>query len=154
VELFLKTVWENSPDYYALFLCALHAGMRSAEIAGLQWGDIDWNQRLIIVRRIVNKKGKVTPTKTNRIRTIDMSSALFNELKEHFQDKIGSGAMERHPIHGRSLLVARWRGVNNSSATTAIIRTFIILASLDLSGPFKLAYDINNFLHDARNRIR
>jgi integrase len=85
VELFLKTVWENSPDYYALFLCALHTGLRSAEIAGLQWGDIDWNQRLIIVRRIVNKRGKVTPTKTNRIRTIDMSSALFNELKEHLE---------------------------------------------------------------------
>ncbi|MCI0603419.1 site-specific integrase [bacterium] len=85
VELFLKTVWENSPDYFALFLCALHTGMRSAEIAGLQWGDIDWNQRLMIVRRIVNNRGKVTPTKTNRIRTIDMSSALFNELKEHLE---------------------------------------------------------------------
>jgi integrase len=85
VELFLKTVWENSPNYYALFLCALHTGMRSAEIAGLQWGDLDWNQRLIIVRRIVNKRGKVTATKTNRIRTIDMSSSLFNELQEYLE---------------------------------------------------------------------
>jgi integrase len=83
VELFLKTVWENSPNYYVLFLCALHTGMRSAEIAGLQWGDIDWNQRLIVVRRIVNKRGKITATKTNRIRTIDISSTLFIELKEH-----------------------------------------------------------------------
>lgn len=83
VELFLKTVWENSPEYYPIFLCALHTGMRSAEVAGLQWGDIDWNQRLIVLRRIVNNRGKITPTKTNRIRTIDMSSALLNELKEH-----------------------------------------------------------------------
>ncbi len=81
VPLFLKAVLEESPDWYPIFLAALHLGLRSGELAGLKWPDIDWNRRLITVRRIITNRGRVAPTKTNRIRTVDMSSTLFDELK-------------------------------------------------------------------------
>lgn len=82
VPLFLGAVLEESPDWYPLFLAAIHSGMRSGELAGLKWSDIDWNRRLMTVRRIITNRGKVAPTKTNRIRTVDMSSTLFDELKD------------------------------------------------------------------------
>jgi integrase len=31
-----------SSDYYPVFLCALHTGMRASEIVGLQWPDVDF----------------------------------------------------------------------------------------------------------------
>ena len=51
--LFLKTICnrEISRRYYPLFLTALHTGMRSSELAALQWGDIDFNGKFLTVRR-------------------------------------------------------------------------------------------------------
>jgi integrase len=40
---FLQAVVEHSPQHYGLFLCAIHTGLRSGEIAGLQWGDVDFD---------------------------------------------------------------------------------------------------------------
>ena len=39
VPVFLETARAHYPDYFPLFLCAIHTGMRSGELAGLQWGD-------------------------------------------------------------------------------------------------------------------
>jgi integrase len=72
--------YKDVPEYYPFFLCAIHAGMRSGELAGLQWGDIDWRGKFITVRRTL-KGGKVQPTKTGKKRKIDMSDALIVELQ-------------------------------------------------------------------------
>jgi len=83
VGIFLKATLNRkySKQHYALFLTAIHTGMRSGELAGLQWGDIDWNSKYVTVRRsIVN--GKVTQTKTNRIHKVDLSDAVILALQE------------------------------------------------------------------------
>lgn len=73
---------KDDPEYFPLFLCAIHTGMRAGELAGLQWGDIDWNGKFLMVRRSI-KKGKVYQTKTGRIRRIDMSDDLIEELSAY-----------------------------------------------------------------------
>ena len=82
VPTFLESVLERSPEHYPLFLCAIHTGMRSGELAGLQWGDLDFNGRFIIVRRQFTVYGRIEPTKTSKIRRIDMSDALLQALTE------------------------------------------------------------------------
>ena len=86
VPLFLAAVserdgkrYKGAPECFPLFLCAIHTAMRAGELAGLQWGDIDWNGKFLVVRRSV-KRGKINPTKTDRIRRIDMSDDLIEEL--------------------------------------------------------------------------
>ncbi|MBZ5496655.1 MAG: site-specific integrase [Acidobacteriia bacterium] len=69
----------DAPEYFPLFLCAIHTGMREGELAGLQWADIDWNGRFILVERSV-ADGKVSPTKTDKARRVDMSDDLIEEL--------------------------------------------------------------------------
>ena len=54
--------------------------MRAGELAGLQWGDIDWNGKFMMVRRSIGKNRKVYPTKTNKVRRVDMSDDLLGEL--------------------------------------------------------------------------
>jgi len=76
----LEIVLTHFPRHYPLLLCAVRTGMRIGEIAGLEWGDIDFNSRFIEVKRAI-VKGKVTTTKNGKTRRIDMSQQLSETLK-------------------------------------------------------------------------
>jgi integrase len=54
--------------------------MRSGELAGLQWGDVDFNGKFLIVRRNFTR-GRIEKTKTDQIRRVDISDALLHELQ-------------------------------------------------------------------------
>jgi len=81
------------PHFYTLVLCAALTGMRRGELLGLQWGDIDWHDDQIRVRRSLyfetRRKGKerkwrfVTPKSKNSVRAINMSPTLTLALKKH-----------------------------------------------------------------------
>jgi len=79
VPVFLAAAQQHCAMYYPLFLCAIHTGLRSAELAGLQWGDIDFNGKFLIVRRSV-VRGRIEKTKTSKNRRVDLSDALIHEL--------------------------------------------------------------------------
>jgi integrase len=80
VPVFLETARVHFPEYFPLFLCAIHTGMRSGELAGLQWGDIDFNGKFMTVRRSFTR-GRIEKTKTDQIRRVDLSDALLHELQ-------------------------------------------------------------------------
>ncbi len=81
VPIFLSTTVEHCPYYYPLFLCAIHSGLREGELAGLQWGDIDFVGNFIEVRRAF-RRGKVSKLKTRKSRRkVDISDALLEELR-------------------------------------------------------------------------
>jgi integrase len=84
VQSFLAAVLDRSwsKDYYPVFLCALHTGMRASEIVGLQWGDVDFRGKFFLLRRQFTR-GRIEPTKTDRARRVDMSDALA--LGGHFK---------------------------------------------------------------------
>jgi integrase len=76
---FLRAAQEHFPEYYPLFLCAIHTGLRSGELGGLQWCDVDWNGKFITVRNNL-VRGRIHGTKTDRTRRVDMSDDLLTEL--------------------------------------------------------------------------
>jgi integrase len=67
--------------YYPHILCALRTGMRIGEIKALKWKDIDFEKRQIEVRRSC-RRGRVTGTKTDKRRRVDMTPHLTETLKE------------------------------------------------------------------------
>ncbi len=81
--------------FRTLVITAIFTGMRRGEILGLQWGDIDWNQNRIYVRRSIywqlrkdKKSGEpcwlfVTPKSSRSRRTIVMSPRLRESLEFH-----------------------------------------------------------------------
>jgi integrase len=79
VPIFLAAAIQYSPQHYAIFLCAIHTGLRSGEIAGLQWGDFDENSKFLIVRRSI-VRGKINPTKSGKVRKVDVSDSLLAAL--------------------------------------------------------------------------
>ena len=93
VGTFLGKVLEEAPEHYPLFLTAIHTGMRSGELAGLQWADIDWANRSATVRRNFTH-GRLTSTKNGKARRVDLSDCVIEalqrrrkELREHWLKK-------------------------------------------------------------------
>lgn len=88
---------ENSAEpYRTLFLVAIYTGLRSGEVLGLQWQDIDFEKNLIHVRRTLwagrkdgpGMDGKhwwcfTSPKSTNSKRDVLMIPALRDALLEH-----------------------------------------------------------------------
>ncbi|MBQ9012026.1 MAG: site-specific integrase [Bacilli bacterium] len=74
--------------YHCLFLTFYFAGMREGEMQALNWNDIDFNRKVIIVNKTLStntKEGryKITNTKNCLNREISMSKTLYEELKRY-----------------------------------------------------------------------
>lgn len=74
--------------YHCLFLTFYFTGMREGEIQALNWNDIDFNRKVIIVNKTLStdtkkEKYKITTTKNYLNREITMSKILYNELKKY-----------------------------------------------------------------------
>jgi len=85
VEKFLKTANELCPQYEALFLLAVRAGLRRGELVALQWGDIEFgkngsdpNRYILVQHNYVRRKH--TSTKSRKTRRVDMSRELRRAL--------------------------------------------------------------------------
>jgi hypothetical protein len=67
--------------YRIAFLTAALTGVRSGELWGLQWNDINWTLGQVYVRRALWKGHFQTPKTNNSIRKIDLLPQLVYELK-------------------------------------------------------------------------
>lgn len=70
---------------YPAFLLLISTGLRRGELLGLKWEDIDWDKKMIMVRRnLVEYRGKVVfqePKTKNSCRTIPLTETALEELK-------------------------------------------------------------------------
>jgi integrase len=71
------------PKTYPIFYTAIFTGMRRGELLGLKWGDVDWVNNQIHVRRSLYKGKLQSPKSKYSVRTIDMGSRLVKVLKDH-----------------------------------------------------------------------
>lgn len=74
---------KNAPEYYPLFLTAIHTGLRAGEMKGLKWSDLDQNGSFLTVRRSIDKDGNVNKPKNDKSRRVDMSDDLKAELEQY-----------------------------------------------------------------------
>jgi integrase len=104
VALFLETCSKFYPEHYPFFLTAFRTGMRLGELLALQWRDVDWYGKFILVRRSY-KRGRIDHTKTGKQRRVDMSNQLLETLRDfHLTRKkealeSGTGKVEEFIFH-------------------------------------------------------
>jgi integrase len=72
----LSAAHERGADVHALYATAAYSGMREGELACLEWSDIDFDRRLICVRRSFNG-----PTKNGKVRYVPILDALLPVLR-------------------------------------------------------------------------
>ena len=64
-------------------LTLILTGMRVGELLGLEWSDLDWRGRAIVVRRAL-KHGVIGSTKGDEVgRRVDMGPVLAQTLRDH-----------------------------------------------------------------------
>jgi len=69
------------PAWHTFLLTLARAGLRLGEAVGLEWRDVDFDQRVLIVRRSVNNaKGRESAPKNGKGRRVDMSRQLATSL--------------------------------------------------------------------------
>ncbi len=80
----VRTMLEKVSDRWRpLIVTAIFTGMRSSELRGLTWGDVDFDERVIRVRQRADKYNVLGPpkSKTSR-REIPMTPMVVNTLRE------------------------------------------------------------------------
>jgi len=92
VSLLLGKVKEKSPAHFPFFLCAVRTGLRLGELIALQWGDIDFHSRFILIQRNYTW-GEVTTPKSGETRRVDMSNELTHVFRDlHIERQIQTAA--------------------------------------------------------------
>jgi integrase len=91
LRMFFETLKNHfSNEHYTLFLLLARTGMRLGEALALRWGDIDFHGRFIEIRRGY-VRGRIQTTKSGKIRRVDMSLQLTEDLKVHRTESMKKG---------------------------------------------------------------
>lgn len=75
----LETAARDFPEYFPFLLCLARTGMRLGEALALEWRDMDFAARVILVRRS-RRRNRVSEPKNGKARRVDMSAQLAEVL--------------------------------------------------------------------------
>ncbi len=85
INAILKAALEYDPRIRNLLQFAFYSGLRTSELFGLMWGDVDWRKMVVRVQRaVVERKVKETKTKSS-IRDVILLPAALTALKDQKQ---------------------------------------------------------------------
>ncbi|MBA3025249.1 MAG: site-specific integrase [Sulfurimonas sp.] len=82
VKLIIETAKDDMKAFTAL---GFFSGMRSGELIGLRWSDIDFEKKEIFIQRAIRMGTISTPKTKNSIRVIDILDNLLPYLKEQYE---------------------------------------------------------------------
>ena len=104
----LQTAKETQPRLYALYVLAVSTGMRSGELLGLQWRDVDLKAGMLQVRRTVFNGNVNSPKTAHSSRSIRLAKTATDALNQHprksewvFPTSVGT-SLSVHNLHNRS----------------------------------------------------
>ncbi len=117
---------KTDPQSYLAVLLAGDAGLRCGEIMALEWTDIDFSKRQVLIQRS-DWKGQVTAPKGGRSRRVPLTARLTKALKDYrhlrgprvlYQDN-GQGATQKVV---RNLVLRAARRANLANGGVHILR--------------------------------
>ena len=81
----IKAILLNANDQFKnFFAVAFFTGMRTGEIIGLKWEDINFTDMTISIKRTINKGMMTEPKTINSIRTIEILAVLLPYLENQY----------------------------------------------------------------------
>jgi integrase len=92
-KLLLQVAHEAGDRLAALYVLAIHTGLRQGELQGLKWDDVDLEDGSLQVRRTlaITKNGPVltSPKTTGSRRSVKLTSKAIEALKRHLERQLG-----------------------------------------------------------------
>jgi integrase len=104
IQAVLADLEANESWYYPLFLLWLSTGLRNAEIRGLTWDCIRWEEGEVLVCKSLRRDGYCSghhswaPTKTGRERVVPLTQQVLETLKKHQQQMEMLGIYEPYGL--------------------------------------------------------
>jgi len=71
------------PEHHTLVFLGFRTGLRIGEILGLQWQDIDFENKIILIKRSITRGQETTPKSKAGKRKVRMTARLCQMLKTH-----------------------------------------------------------------------
>ena len=118
-------------EYYPLLLTLARTGVRPGEAMALQWDDLDFSNREILIERALSA-GQIGTTKTGGVRRVDMSQTLAETLSQLFIER------EKETLRRKWAEIPPWVFINRQGKPlddSRLRKRFArILRRADLSG--------------------
>ncbi len=161
VKRLLKAV--RGDQLEALYVLAITTGMRSGELLGLRWEDVDLQTGTLQVRRTVFN-GRIEPPKTLKgKRSIRLTQTSITALRKHprasewiFSTKVGT-PMSVHNLHNRSWkpllkktalpLDTRFHDLRHTAATLLLSRGVHPKIVQELLGHSSISITLDTYSH-------
>ena len=89
-----------------VYLTAVMTGMRRGEVVAIRWQDIDWDTRVIRVRRNYTRGEFGTPKSRRSSRAVPLADRLVAELRTHYELTTNHDALDlvfTNPVSGTVL---------------------------------------------------
>jgi len=78
----LEAAKTTNHEWYPIWAMALHTGMRSGELLALEWSDVDWENKRVMISKTYNRRFKITKcTKGGYWREVPINEELEGLLK-------------------------------------------------------------------------
>jgi integrase len=119
---------------HALFELAVRTGMRRGELLGLTWADIDFDQRVLHIRRsltIVRGQKVINSPKTaTSVRTLPLTDECIHALKQHQERQAVEEATAKRWEACGYVFTTRSGGLINPEAANRALNSIIKLAGI------------------------
>jgi integrase len=99
----LGTAERDYPEWYAFVLCLARSGVRLGEAVALEWRDVDFDRRMLLIRRS-ERRGRVSVPKNGKARRVEMSRQLARALADRKSFQEAEAALAGHPAPARVFL--------------------------------------------------
>jgi integrase len=96
----LATAGREYPDYHAFVLCLARSGVRLGEAVALEWRDVDFDRRVLLIRRS-ERRGRVSSPKSGKARRVEMSRQLARVLADRKSLQEAEAALAGHAAPAR-----------------------------------------------------
>ncbi len=107
----LAVAEEAYPHYYPFLFALARTGLREGEAIALEWADVDFANRVLLVRR-TERRGRVHTPKNHTVRRVDMSLQLTECLRNWKSLQESEAALEGRPYPERVFTNSEGRPIN------------------------------------------
>lgn len=141
----LSVAEDRCPEYYPFILCLARTGMRLGEAMALEWRDVDFANRLILVRRSL-RRGRVSEPKNSKGRRVDMSAQLAVALSSLRTLQEAEAVVNGTPPPERVFSTPKGTPIEEVTFRTRIWASLLLQAGLRYRKPHTLRHTFASLL--------
>jgi integrase len=146
----LAAAEQDWPSWHPFLLTLARTGLRLGEAIGLEWRDVDFDQRVLIVRRSVNhRKRRMSAPKNGKGRRVDLSRQLAASLASLKSLREAEAALAGTSVPERVFSTAAGEPIRDDAFRRDVWARILRRAALRYRKPHALRHSFASLLIEA-----